>query len=409
MKSQAIVRVAVLLSVIIILALLTIYVVVITDNIPFSAFNWNQPPKENSIPMILPYPDNTVVTLPGTNFVATFTLQYNGTLAENTPIQIVNASCVAFTDHGFDISVGFSESFLTTEKSILSSGAGLIGWSGSWCVSFSQKSSESNATVDIHQVLPEKVNEIYFPVSGDYSPTILVTEGGNTTQYTYNEIKVNVLPASTVEAENTNKLNLGLTWALLGFSYIGGIISAYQLMGKQEKKAHSPEAVNSNDNHNPEGDKKKQQTTLPEDKKEEKNDLEKLIDWEQNKQLTWAVVLLTSVLGLAGLFVVNQFSIGKEVVAVILSVALMFLVNLSFYRLASSLVLLRHHIERIGQISDLYKQELIDNAMFKGLYGWFVDAVDKDNPRLKKARVFGVLTAVDFFIVALILGILGLL
>lgn len=232
----------VVVSVITILVLLSIYVVVITYNIQFSPigiFNWNPPPKENGIPMILPYPDAVVVNLPGTDFVVTLTMEYNGTLAENTLIQIVNASCVGFTDEALKISVGFSESIATKDKSAVSSGAGIIGWSGTWCVSFSQEAQHNNVTVDIHLLPPKEMNEIYFPVAGDYSPIILVTKDGNTTQYTYNQIKVHVLPASEIEAENTSRLNLGLTWALLGFSYVGGIIGVYELMGKQENKAQS--------------------------------------------------------------------------------------------------------------------------------------------------------------------------
>jgi hypothetical protein len=142
------------------------------------------------------------------------------------------------------------------------------------------------------------------------------------------------------------------------------------------------------------------QVTLPEDKKEKKNDLEKLIDWEQNKQLTWAVVLLTAALGLGGLFVGNSFSMGKEAFVIILSLVLMLVLDLSFYRLVTSLVFLRKYIEWIGQISDLFNQELVKNAVFSRLYGWFVETAGKDDFHLKKWRVILILGLVDAFIVA---------
>ena len=68
-------------------------------------------------------------------------------------------------------------------------------------------------------------DEMYFPVAGDYSPTIFIQFfNGTGIQYTYNEIKVHVLSASEVEAVNTNKLNLAVTYVLLFSSYIQGLV-----------------------------------------------------------------------------------------------------------------------------------------------------------------------------------------
>ncbi len=241
-------------AIIAILIPLFLYIVVITQDIPVSCpisiFNWNPSPEENTIPIILPYPDATTVSLPGTNFGVTFMLDYKGTLGENTPIQIVNASCISYLpDTSLKVSVGFSQAINMEDKHIVTSGAGIIGWGGAWCVTFEDsnvpQNFSDNVVVDIHLISPKEEKEIYFPVAGDYSPIILVSrQGQDTVQYTYSQVKVHVLPASEVEAERISRLNLGLTFAFLGFAMIGGILGVYELIGKQEKSAQTIVIIN---------------------------------------------------------------------------------------------------------------------------------------------------------------------
>lgn len=149
---------------------------------------------------------------------------------------------------------------------------------------------------------------------------------------------------------------------------------------------------------------------MSEDEKE-KGELEKLIDWEQNKQLTWAVVLLTATLGLAGLLVIDSPSTYTRVFVITLGLTLMGILDMSFYRLASSLVNLRRYIERIGKISKLYHNELENNAILKGLYGWFVDTSVKYKPRLITWRVVLIIVLANLFILLyvclILLKILG--
>lgn len=166
----------------------------------------------------------------------------------------------------------------------------------------------------------------------------------------------------------------------------------YYVLHKKEDRSLESEGTTSQP---PRGDT---QITLSKEQKERKNDLEKLIDWEQNKQLTWAVVLLTATLGLAELLVIDSPSTSTRFFVVVLGLTLMAVLNMSFYRLATSLVNLRRHIEQIGKISALYKEELVANAIFKGLYGWFVDTADKDKPRLITWRLVLLTVLVDLFI-----------
>lgn len=141
---------------------------------------------------------------------------------------------------------------------------------------------------------------------------------------------------------------------------------------------------------------------LSEVEKERKNDLEKLIDWEQNKQLTWAVVLLTSTLGLAGLFVGNSFAMNDTLIFVLLlALTLMLVLDISFYRLVTSLAILGTYVEWIGVLSPLIRQELVTNVLFRRLYAWFVYRAD-ENERfpIRRLRIGLVIVLADFFIVS---------
>lgn len=128
--------------------------------------------------------------------------------------------------------------------------------------------------------------------------------------------------------------------------------------------------------------------------------MEKLIDWEQNTQLTWAVVLLTATLGLAGILVIDSLSTSIRVFVIILSLTLMAVIDMSFYRLATSLVNLRRYIELIGEISKLYKEELEEKALFEWLYLWFVDTTIRYKPRLRTLRVSLIIGLADLFILS---------
>jgi hypothetical protein len=145
----------------------------------------------------------------------------------------------------------------------------------------------------------------------------------------------------------------------------------------------------------------------------EKGEWEKLIDWEQNKQLTWAVVLLTATLGLAGILFTNSFSTITRAFVIVLGLTLMLVLDLSFYRLATTLVNLRRYVERIGQISELYRKELLGTKdkeellkqkdILERLYDWFVDASVKYKPRLITWRAVLIIVLADFFILSYML------
>lgn len=221
-----------------VLGLITSYIYVKTTNTPVSSpywlFNWNPPPSKNEIPLALAYPETFIMSFPnGTLVMADMLLTFNGELAENTLVQVENASSqIPPQGHVSSIAIGFEEAFLPNQTASIQEGYTWGG--GAVCVVFSrtQPSSPvwSNLTVYWE-------NNVTFPVAGDYSPSIFITfdDGSQPVQYTYTQIKVHVLSASEVNAENTNRLNLGLTFAILAFSYIEGLWIIRELLKKQEK------------------------------------------------------------------------------------------------------------------------------------------------------------------------------
>jgi len=129
---------------------------------------------------------------------------------------------------------------------------------------------------------------------------------------------------------------------------------------------------------------------LSREEEEKQKELEKLIDWELNKQLIWAVVFLTTILGLLVLlargllkqwidfskFPLITMNLVKTPFVIIFFLLLIFGVDLSFYRLATSLVKLRKWIEMLP--SELIRRELIEKAILKWLYEPFVEKTGKN-------------------------------
>jgi len=131
-----------------------------------------------------------------------------------------------------------------------------------------------------------------------------------------------------------------------------------------------------------------------EDEEKQKR-LEKLIDWELSKQLTWAVVFLTTILGLLALlasgllhqwidfseFPLITMNLVKAPVVIIFFLLLICGVNLSFYRLATSLVRLRNWVETLP--SELMRQELIGKVVLGWFCGLFVERTDMNRFSLR--------------------------
>ena len=233
-------RIAFAVLIMVFLLVISAYVIVITQNITVSSsnwlFNWNPPPAKNAIPLGLTYPEALIPSFPnGTMFMANMLLTFNGELEENTLIQVENASCqIPPLGNANVIAIGFQDAFLPNMTSNIQKG---YTWgNGAVCVVFTQTPQNPSETWSNLTVSWE--NNITFPVAGDYSPSIFATFGNNPSpvQYTFDQIKIHVLSASEVNAEKTNRLNLSLTIAIVGFSFIEGFMVIHELLKKEETK-----------------------------------------------------------------------------------------------------------------------------------------------------------------------------
>ena len=136
--------------------------------------------------------------------------------------------------HVSALAVGFEGAFLLNETSAIQQGNTWGG--GEACVIFGRMQQSLPNAWSYLNVSWE--NAVIFPVAGDYSPSLFITfdDGSSPIQYTYTQIKVHVLSASEVSAENTKRLNLGLTFAILAFSYIEGFMVINELFKNEETK-----------------------------------------------------------------------------------------------------------------------------------------------------------------------------
>jgi len=121
---------------------------------------------------------------------------------------------------------------------------------------------------------------------------------------------------------------------------------------------------------------------------EKQRKLEKLIDWELNKQLTWAVVLLSTILGLMSLyasgllrqwidfskFPLITINLVKAPFVTIFSLLLIFGVDVSFYGLATSLVRLRNWEEMLPEFG---RRQSVEKIPLECIYKQFVKRIDE--------------------------------
>ncbi len=212
---------------------ITLYVVIVTNRIPFPYFNPR--PRFNPIPIQIFYPDMVGLGVSRTGLIALFVLDFNETIAENTPIQIANATGQILAGSEYlnvsDVEIGFKQAIPWNHKDTLQQGRLYFSpfLTGLHFIHFFNDRENVNLTIMAQ-------DEMYFPVAGDYSPTIFIQFfNGTSIQYTYNEIKVHVLSASEIEAVNTNRLNLAVTYVLLFFSYIQGFVIVLGIFKFQEK------------------------------------------------------------------------------------------------------------------------------------------------------------------------------
>ena len=231
----------------------TAYFIVITADIQYSSpvwvFNWNPPEETRYYPLLLSFPNavGTSMTLGGngentTLCVIKLLLKYQGDLTEDTKIEVENATCITCVSYGYSASVLFPNAIYFDYKSQISdTGFGLLKpWAGIDIVSFRVEgsvnaNSNGGGNLNVTDTYPSGQNPFYFPISGDYSPIIEIKkDDGNTTVYSYDQIKLHIVSKAEVEQQKINKTNFGLSIALFGFAILGGIGLLHEFLKKDE-------------------------------------------------------------------------------------------------------------------------------------------------------------------------------
>jgi len=147
------------------------------------------------------------------------------------------------------------------------------------------------------------------------------------------------------------------------------------------------------------------------EEEEKQKKLEKLIDWELSKQLIWAVAFLTTTLGLMALLASNllkqwidfskfpliTINFAKFPFVIIFFLLLVFGVDLSFYRLATSLERLRNWVEMLP--SELQRQALKEKVVLRRFYELFLERNDKNRFSIRTWLVWLLIVLGDLLLI----------
>lgn len=220
---------------------------------------WKPSLETRHMPIVISYPDSMFRPFYGENAsicTVKFLLEYNGTLAENTHVKIINSTCTSYVPYNLTVSVGIPQAIRYDLKETIGNNETMVmDWGGTSILTFRDSyipvDSPFKPVADYHLIYPSIQEEIYFPVAGDYSPMILLSESGiseyNPISYRYDQIKIHVASETEVESLNIDKVNLGFTVALFVFSWIGYFVLVYELVGKVFKKKENGQiAININ-------------------------------------------------------------------------------------------------------------------------------------------------------------------
>jgi hypothetical protein len=243
---------------------------------------WKPPLETRHVPIVISYPDSMFRPFYGENAsicTVKFLLEYQGTLTENIPVKIINASCTSYVPYNLTISVGIPQAIRYELKETIGDNETMVmDWGGTDILTFYDNynpivDSPFEPLVNYHMIYPSSQEEIYFPVAGDYSPIILLSESGiaeyDPIIYRYDQIRIHVASETEVESLNIDKVNLGFTVALFVFSWIGYFVLVYELIGKVFKKKDADQ-IAININIIPDANK-----VIPISKTEETNNLSK--------------------------------------------------------------------------------------------------------------------------------------
>jgi len=214
-------------------------------------------PQLMSYPVPLTYPPTIGVSIGDTDLTLNFFMEYNGTLTEGKPINISNSMGYTLSKDYSNIwivSVGFQGAYPYEFKDNFSKGGFLIGGLGGVTL---EPSATKTGYIQVGNyskiLLPSSPQQIFFPVSGEYSPTIKVTFlNGTTIQHTYDNIKVPVTSSFEVENQNISRFSLALAIfvGLLAFIEFYKLLREWAIPKTTQSQSQTPQDLH---------DKKQQQ------------------------------------------------------------------------------------------------------------------------------------------------------
>jgi hypothetical protein len=201
----------------------------------------NPEPEPEYLPIILTYPNSMWTGFENYSCTVSFQLKFNGTISEGSTIEVVNASCFMCAPYNYSVYVGFPYAIDSDLAPRIQTGEPIITAAGCQCAIFRDNFIVNDTTNPFpmaywHELNPSFLGTFFFPVAGDYSPVIRIFETSpNYTapmDYSYDQIKVHVLSSSETEALRIGKVNLSLTYAMLGLSFVGLASLFNELLGK---------------------------------------------------------------------------------------------------------------------------------------------------------------------------------
>jgi len=214
------------------------YVSVIIADYPISPFN--PPPSQTIIPISIGYPPTVGLIHPGYGLEVKFVLEANGTIGERVNISMDNATSVRLSNAFPDlmlVAIGFEETVHAGNNGPVNAstsywGTGLQGavFSGNWA-----NPANTNLTLITQDVF-------YFPVAGDYSPTIYMhSVTGSDIAYTYSQYKIHVLSESELYTQRLDRINTVVAIALLSFAFIEGVVVMKDLTKERYRYIPDPD------------------------------------------------------------------------------------------------------------------------------------------------------------------------
>ena len=213
------------------LGALATYSSIIAFNLPVTAFGINPPDQESTIPItiqvVLPINESHIVADVMLDIVVTYTqplvANRNATLFAaatlQTPFAMENIAIVIV---GFQFSDQWPLTYYNNHTAI-----------PTWV--YLGAKSEANTS------MTSRYNASLFWPTAEISPpyvTVIFNAGLPSYYNSYPEYALTVQPISELQSERANRVNVGLTVALVGFSLVEGISNLYDYLTEKETKTN---------------------------------------------------------------------------------------------------------------------------------------------------------------------------